>query len=72
MSIAPLTNTEREKRARAVSEAEHSGAMEGLEVSPGSRADAAEYVEGAIDIDELRRRTKRLHGLPVDEPQVRP
>ena len=51
------------ERARRVAEAIHSGEMEGMRVGPETRADAAEYVEGRIDSDELVVRTRARYGL---------
>ena len=59
-------------RARAVGDAEHSGAMEGLEASPEFHADAAEYVEGTIDLDEFGRRTRARNGVSINVPEARP
>lgn len=65
MSIATTTISaaEREQRARVVTDAAHSSEMEGLASSPEYRADAAAYVEGAFDADELVRRTRARYGL---------
>lgn len=46
-----------------VAEAIHSGEMEGLTVTPETRADAQEYVAGAIDSDELVARALARYGL---------
>ena len=59
-------------RARAVGDAEHSGTMEGLEVSPEFRTDAAAYVEGTIDLDEFGRRTRARNGVSINVPEARP
>ena len=56
-------------RARAVGDAEHSGTMEGLEVSPEFHADAAAYVEGTIDLEEFGRRTRARNGIPLDDQE---
>lgn len=63
-SIASKT-TEAE-RARRVSEAIHSGEMEGLQVSPDGQADAAEYIAGRISSDELVARARARYGLGTD------
>ena len=39
----------------------HSAAMEGLAVTPATRADADEYAAGAIDVDELIGRVDARH-----------
>ena len=65
-AVTTTTSTsaaERRRRDRVVSEAAHSSAMEGLASSPEYRADAAAYVDGTIDIDELGRRTLGRYGL---------
>ena len=49
------TAAERELR---VAEAIHSGEMEGLPVTAAGRQDAAEYVAGRIDSDELVARAR--------------
>ena len=41
----------------------HSAAMEGLAVTPATRADAAEYAAGAIDVDELIGRVDARHRI---------
>lgn len=46
-------------RKQVMDEAIHSGEMEGAYVSTEFRADADEYVQGDISIEELMRRTKR-------------
>jgi hypothetical protein len=58
-----VSAADRELRARTLVDAEHSSAMEGLEASPEFRADAAAYVEGEIDVDELGRRTRARYGI---------
>jgi hypothetical protein len=50
-------------REQRVAAAIHNGAMEGAEVTPATRADAAEYVAGRIDADELVARTRARYGL---------
>ncbi|MES8843828.1 hypothetical protein U6N13_12045 [Cutibacterium acnes] len=54
------TAAERELR---VAEAIHSGEMEGLPVTAAGRQDAAEYVAGRIDSDELVARAHARYGL---------
>lgn len=64
MSVTSTTKvSDRAARQRAVAEAEHSAAMEGLTVGDTYREDAAAYVDGRIDVDELVRRTRARHGL---------
>jgi hypothetical protein len=48
-------------RERAVEDAIHSASMEGLTVTPATRADADEYAAGAIDVDELIARVDARH-----------
>lgn len=43
----------RETRRRQVSTAEHSGRMEGLEISPATRELAEKYISGDLKITEL-------------------
>lgn len=65
-AVTTTTSTlafELRRRERVVSEAAHSSAMEGLASSPEYRADAAAYVAGAIELDELGRRTLSRYGL---------
>jgi len=59
-----ISHAERDLRQRVVSDAAHSSAMAGLEASPEYRADAAAYVAGEIDEDELGRRTRAATVLP--------
>jgi hypothetical protein len=48
-------------RERAVEDAIHSASMEGLTVTPATRADADEYAAGAIDVDEFIARVDARH-----------
>jgi hypothetical protein len=57
------TETDRAARARIVTDAEHSGEMEGLRVDEATREDAASYVAGQIDSHELVARTRARYGL---------
>lgn len=50
-------------RAWRVSEARHSGEMEGLTITPASRDDADDYVAGRIGSDELVQRARERYGL---------
>ncbi len=54
---------EKAMRAKVMADAAHSSDMSGLETSAGYRADAAAFVDGLIDVDELGRRTRRRYGL---------
>ena len=58
-TIAPA---ERARRI-ALEQAEHSGEMEGLHISPATRADAEEWVAGHIDVAELVARGRARYGL---------
>ena len=53
----------RAERARRVEDAIHSGRMEGLDVTPATRADAQEYAEGKISARELRARVRARYGV---------
>jgi len=53
-------------RQRAVREAIHSGEMEGLSVGEEFERDAADYVRGAIDLDEFGRRVFARTGAAPD------
>ncbi len=63
MATSPVTTTTQAEREWRVAEAIHSGEMEGLDVTPAGRADAAEYVAGRIDSDELVARARARYGL---------
>lgn len=60
---------EKAMRAKVVADAAHSSAMSNLQTSTEYRPDAAAYVDGLIDVDELGRRTRRRYGLPEEEAQ---
>ena len=51
------------QRRFALEQAEHSGEMEGLHITPATRADGDEYAAGRIDIDELVARGRARYGL---------
>lgn len=63
MASTTITKTTRAERERRVAEALHSGEMEGLHVTPPTRADAEDYVAGRIDSDELVARVRVRYGL---------
>jgi hypothetical protein len=63
MATTITTAAEQTERARRVAEAKHSGEMEGLQVSPAGLADAADYVAGHIDSDELVARARSRYGI---------
>ncbi|MFZ2964437.1 MAG: hypothetical protein WA006_07125 [Rhodoglobus sp.] len=62
-AIQTATTSAETLRKRVVEEALHSGEMEGLHVDPATQADAAEYVAGRIDSDELVARARARYGL---------
>ena len=61
--VATKTATTTAERERRVAEAIHSVEMEGLPVTAAGRQDAAEYVAGRIDSDELVARARARYGL---------
>ncbi|MFT8396683.1 hypothetical protein [Propionibacterium sp.] len=63
MATSTMTATTEAERERRVAEAVHSGEMEGLRVTPATRADAQEYIAGRIDSDELVARARARYGL---------
>lgn len=63
MATSTVTATTEVERARRVTEAIHSGEMEGLHVSAAGQADAGEYIAGHIDSDELVARARARYGL---------
>lgn len=52
-----------EERSRRVADAVYSGRLEGFEPSEEFMADAAAYVDGEIDEEELLARGRRRWGL---------
>ena len=62
-----ISADEKAMRAKVVADAAHSSAMSGLETGDEYRSDAAAFVDGLIDVDDLRRRTRRRHGLPEED-----
>jgi hypothetical protein len=63
-TIPIITPDEIARRRFTLEQAEHSGEMEGLHVSPETRADGEEWIMGRIDIDELIARTRERYCLP--------
>lgn len=59
---SPQLSTEAQRRF-ALEQAEHSGEMESLHISPAARADAEEWAAGRIDVDELVARGRARYGL---------
>lgn len=51
------------RRRTALAQAEHSGNMEGLDITAAARADGEEYATGRIDIDEFVARGRTRYGL---------
>lgn len=62
-AASTISAAERELRERVVADAAHSSEMEGLSSTAEFRADAAAFVEGEFDADELVRRTRARYGL---------
>lgn len=60
---ARITPAETARRLWVLTQAEHSGEMEGLHITQATRADGEEYTAGRIDIDELVARGRARHGL---------
>lgn len=58
------------ERAVVVEEAVHSVEMEGLDVTPETAADAADYVSGRISVAELVERVRVRHGAPESSSRV--
>ncbi|MEO8093349.1 MAG: hypothetical protein ABI632_00320 [Pseudolysinimonas sp.] len=58
-TIVPAEHARRD----ALEQAEHSGEMEGLHITPATRADGEEYAAGHIDGDEFVARVRARHGL---------
>ena len=61
-----ITTAEIARRRNSLEQAEHSGEMEGLHISPATRADGERYATGHIDIDELVARGRERYGLTGD------
>lgn len=51
------------QRRFALEQAEHSGEMEGLHITPATRADGEEYAAGRIEGDEFVARVRARYGL---------
>ncbi|MFF1571629.1 hypothetical protein ACFVWR_02700 [Leifsonia sp. NPDC058292] len=62
-SVSTISAAEHYLRERVVADAAHNSEMEGLTSSSEYRADAAAFVEGEFDADELVRRTRARYGL---------
>ncbi|MBT1631479.1 antitoxin VbhA family protein [Curtobacterium flaccumfaciens] len=52
-----------DERRRRAEIAVHSGEMEGLTITPATRGDAEDYVDGTISSSELVRRVRARYGL---------
>ncbi|MFT3799197.1 antitoxin VbhA family protein [Microbacterium sp.] len=63
MSLTTITAAERAEREKAVEQATHSLAMEGLTPSEESQQDDADYIAGKIDSAELVARARARYGL---------
>ncbi len=58
-----ITPSEIARRRTILEQTEHSGEMEGLQISPAARADGEDYAAGHIDVDELVSRGRARYGL---------
>lgn len=63
MTVRPVTVPARRERRRRVTEALHSGEMEGFTVDAETKDDSDDYVAGVIDSDELVARARARYGL---------
>lgn len=63
MATATSTATTTTQRRQRVTEAIHSGEMEGLTVTSAGHADAGDYIAGRINSDELVARARARYGL---------
>lgn len=61
--VTTVPQTTRSERQRRVDDAVHSAEMEGLHVTGAWRREAADYIAGRIDSDELVERTRARYGL---------
>ena len=62
MATGTATDRAYARREARVAEAIHHGEMEGLHITPATRADAEEYVASAIGSQELLERVHRRYG----------
>ena len=53
----------KENRRHAIEYCINSARLEGGDVTPQWKSDANEYIEGLIDLGELRHRTRARYGL---------
>ena len=63
VSISMILKTTQPECERLVTEAMHSGEMEGLRATPSAQSDANEYIAGTIDSAELIARARARYGL---------
>jgi hypothetical protein len=63
MPMTTITAAERTERERIVTEAIHSGEMEGLHISEATKADADRYIVGQIDLEELGATVRARYGI---------
>jgi hypothetical protein len=64
-----IDEREKARRRAAFEDGIHSAYLDGGMVTDVFRADAEEYINGIIDIDELLKRTQRRYGLTPDAHQ---
>lgn len=58
-----ITPVEIARRRTVLEQAEHSGEMDGLHITPATRSDGEDYAAGRIDVDELVARARARYGL---------
>ena len=61
-----IDEREKARRRAAFEDGVHSAYLDGGMVTDAFRADAEEYINGIIDLDELLNRTQRRYGLTPD------
>ena len=61
-----IDEREKARRRAAFEDGVHSAYLDGGMVTDAFRADAEEYINGIIDLDELLIRTQRRYGLTPD------
>jgi hypothetical protein len=58
-----ISERERVRRAAVLADGRHSARLAGGDVTSAFLADAQDYVNGLIDVDELLHRTQRRYGV---------
>ena len=61
-----IDEREKARRRAAFEDGVHSAYLDGGMVTDAFRADAEEYINGSIGLDELLKRTQRRYGLTPD------